>query len=259
MICNDKISKMDNDLENQMDLHSKGAIVIHKSSFDDLTTYKNSIELGQEFIDKWVSPFYMRIGHYYDNGWIEAVELISSEITEEITLKLLGDFNWRTRLVGGYFSAVKNYQNQIDVIGTHFLKSEVCCVGHIYALILAFYNNSKTINILETYLDYYLEKPELYFDQESALEAIVFLDEINETNLFQKFEKKWIKINLIRNELQKEQAIKLSALIEKKQGKQVSEQYLNQLLSKKKIKYKIDTEFIKTQVKILVDLQKKCT
>ena|SRR6218665_2167684 len=249
---------MGNGLENQMELHSKGAIVRHKSSFEDLTTYQNSAELNQEFIDKWVNPFYMRIGHYYDNGWIEEVELISSEITEVITLKLLGDFNWRTRLVGAYFSAVKNYQSQIEIIGTHFLKSEVCCVGHIYALILAFYNSDKTINILETYLDYYLEKPELYFDQESALEAIVYLDEINGTNLFEKFEKKWIKLNLMRNELEKEKAIKLSALIEKEQGKKISEEYLNQVLSKKKIKYKVDTNFIKTQIKIFLHLQKGC-
>ena len=200
----------------------------------------------------------MRIGHYYDEDWIEEVELISSEITEEITLKLLGDFNWRTRLVGAYFSAVKNYQNQIDIIGTHFLKSEVCCVGHIYALILAFYNNSKTINILETYLDYYLAKPELYFDQESALEAIVYLDEINKTNLFKKFKKSWIKLNFKRDELEKDRAIMISKIIETEQGKTASETYLKQILSDEKIVNKIDTEFIKTQIKKLSNLQKSC-
>ena len=250
---------MNNDLEKQMNLHSKGAIVRHKSSFEDLTTYQNGIELSQEFIDKWVNPFYMRIGHYYDNDWVAEVELISSEITEEITLKLLGDFNWRTRLVGAYFSAVKNYQNQIDIIGIHFLKSEVCCVGHIYALILAFYNSDKAINILETYLDYYLEKPELYFDQESALEAIVYLDEINKTSLLKKFNKNWIELNFKRNELEKDRATMISKIIETEQGKTASENYLKQILSDGNMDNKIDTEFIQTQIKILSELQKSCS
>lgn len=200
----------------------------------------------------------MRIGHYYDMGWVDEVFDISSEITEEVILKLLGDFNWRTRLVGAYFSAIKNYQSQIDIIGVHFLKSEVCCVGHIYALILAFYNSEKAIQLLEKYLDYYLEKPELYFDQESALEAIIYLDKINNTNLFQRFEKKWINLNKMRNELEKEKAINLSRFIEKEQGKQASEKYLKEVLSAKNKIKSIDTEYIKTQIQIIQNLQKLC-
>lgn len=249
---------MGDSLENQINLHSAGAIVQHKTPFENLVSYQNDTELTQEFIEKWVNPFYMRIGHYYDMGWVDEVFDISSEITEEVILKLLGDFNWRTRLVGAYFSAIKNYQSQIDIIGVHFLKSEVCCVGHIYALILAFYNSEKAIQLLEKYLDYYLEKPELYFDQESALEAIIYLDKINNTNLFQRFEKKWINLNKMRNELEKEKAINLSRFIEKEQGKQASEKYLKEVLSAKNKIKSIDTEYIKTQIQIIQNLQKLC-
>jgi hypothetical protein len=249
---------MNDNLENQINLHSAGAIVRHKTPFENLVSYRNDTELTQEFVEKWVNPFYMRIGHYSDTGWIDEIFDISSEITEEVTLKLLGDFNWRTRLVGAYFSAVKNYQSQIDIIGVHFLKSEVCCVGHIYALILAFYNSEKTIQFLEKYLDYYLEKPELYFDQESALEAIVYLDKINNTKLFEKLEKRWFEMNLKRNELQKDRAIMVSGIIEKEQGKQASEKYLKEVLSAKNKIKSIDTEYIKTQIQIIQDLQKFC-
>ncbi len=96
--------------------------------FEKLISHRNKSELNSDFIEKWVLPFYMSIGHYYDDSWIDNVINISKEITEEITLKLLGDFNWRSRLVGTYFSAVKNFQGQIDIIGYTFLKSELCCV-----------------------------------------------------------------------------------------------------------------------------------
>lgn len=249
---------MDDSLENQINLHSAGAIVQHKTPFENLVSYQNDTELTQEFIEKWVNPFYMRIGHYYDMGWVDEIFDISSEITEEITLKLLGDFNWRARLVGAYFSAVKNYQSQIDIIGVHFLKSEVCCVGHIYALTLAFYNSEKTIQFLEKYLDYYLEKPELYFDQKSALEAITYLDKINNTRLFENLEERWVKLNLKRNELQKDRAIMVSKIIEKEQGKNASEDYLKEILSAGNKIESIDTEYIKTQIQIIQNLQKLC-
>lgn len=98
----------------------------HQSPFDKVISHKNKSELSSDFVEKWVNPFYMSIGHHSDESWVENVINISNEITEEITLNLLGDFNWRTRLVGAYFSAVKNYQNQIDIIGVYFLKSVLC-------------------------------------------------------------------------------------------------------------------------------------
>lgn len=246
---------MDEDLKKQLELHSAGAIVRHQSSFEKLPSYKNSFELDTDFVEKWVNPFYMSIGHYYDDSWIDNVLNISKEITEEITLKLLGDFNWRTRLVGAYFSAVKNFQNQIDIIGVHFLKSEVCCVGHIYTLVLAFYNNEKANNYLHTYLNYYLSKPELYFDQESALESIVYLDKINGTNFYSEYSQKWDDLNIERNKIKTDNAFKMSKFIEKEQGKIEGEKYLNAILSSNNsYKQKVDTDFIETQVEILKNL-----
>jgi hypothetical protein len=154
---------MDKNLEEQIKLHSAGATVRHLSNFDDLKSYYNGFELSQEFINKWVVPFYMEIGNYYDDNWVEKVKLISNEITKEVTLTLLGDFNWRTRLVGAYFSAVKNYKEQIEIIGTHFLKSEVCCVGHIYSLVLASYNDEKNIKIFDRLFRLLLTKTRTLF------------------------------------------------------------------------------------------------
>lgn len=40
-------------------LHSAGAVVNHRSLFSGLDVPENSEELGEEFLEKWVFPFYM--------------------------------------------------------------------------------------------------------------------------------------------------------------------------------------------------------
>lgn len=189
---------MNEDFQNEMSLHSAGATVRHSSIFTHLESYRNNFLLSQEFIDQWVLPFYMKIRHP-SGSWAEEIKDLKGEITEEVTLNLLGDFNWRTRTVGAYLSAVKNYQNQIDIIGTHFLKSEVCYSGDLYALILAFYNNEKTMEYLDQYLTYYLQKPHLYFDQENVLETVAYLDQVNKTNHLLKYVDQWKNMTEYRN------------------------------------------------------------
>ncbi|MBU4537170.1 MAG: hypothetical protein KJ689_01155 [Bacteroidetes bacterium] len=250
---------MDANLNEEIRLHSAGATVRHKTNFDNLKSHNNNFELNQEFIDKWVNPFYMTIGNYNDNNWVESIKQIHEEITPEITLTLLGDFNWRTRLVGAYFSAIKDYKEQIEIIGTHFLKSEVCCVGHIYALVFAFYNNEKSIKYLTEYLDYYLQKPELYFDQESALEALSYIDTTNGTSYCEKFSQSWIKLQQDRQELSKLRAIEVSRIIEQQEGKEVAENYLKNINSiKSEVKMTFNIEYTTQQIEIMKELKKYC-
>lgn len=157
-------------------LHTAGAIMRHVSPFADQPSHRNTDALSADFIDKWVTPYYMEIGTHTDAEWILSIKEIKADISIEDCLALLGDFNWRTRLVGAYFAAVKGYMELIDIIGIHLLKSEVCCVGHIYALTLAYFNTEKSIEYLRKYLDYYLTRPDLYFDQKNVIEAMLFLD-----------------------------------------------------------------------------------
>ena len=153
--------------------------------FDHLPSHRNASALSKDFIDKWVIPYYMTLGKYgYD--WVDTVSVIEPEITKEITLQLLGDLNWRSRLVGAYFAAVKAFDDQIDIIGTHLLKSETCCVGHVYALTLAFFNKENANQYIDAYLNYYLTKPKLYFDQQIVMSASVYLDKVNSTSTFRK-------------------------------------------------------------------------
>lgn len=64
--------------------------------------------MDKEFVDKWVAPYCMSVANYGED-WIEPVKAIKPEISRDITLALLGELNWRMRLVGAYFSAVKKF------------------------------------------------------------------------------------------------------------------------------------------------------
>lgn len=241
---------MDKKTEEKLKLHSAGATIINHSPFDELVSHVNSTQLEAAFIKKWCVPFYMTIDRYYDLSWVEEIKKIKKEITPEITLQLLGDFNWRTRLVGAYFSAVKGFDEQIDIIGTHFLKSEVCCVGHIYALVLAFFNNEKSIRYLEGYLNYYLEKPELPFDQYDALEALFYLDKVNSTTNFKKHLLAWEKFQNKGIELSMKHAEFSLQYIE---GESNKEKFLKEF-SEMKVDLNIDTTFFEEKIRILKEL-----
>lgn len=220
---------MNNDFQEELNLHSAGAIIRHVSVFNHLESHQNNFQLSKEFTDKWVIPLYMKIRNTYDPSWVDYLLELKNELTEDVTLMLLGDFNWRTRIVGAYLSALKNYENQIHIIGVHLLKSEVCYAGDLYALVLAYYNTPETIEYLHKYLEYYLQKPELYFDQEAVLEAVAYLDVINKTNNLSKYLILWNKMLEERGKISELRKIQIAKIIEHQQNKESSEKYLKSL------------------------------
>jgi hypothetical protein len=172
--------------------HVAGQTFRHSSPFDSLTSHKNDSPVSNDFLKKWISPFYLQL-HHYDQKLIDSFVAVKNDITDDIISKALGDFNWRSRQTGAYFAAIKDKQNFIDIIGVHLLKSEVTFACKIYFVVFASFNTKKCIDYIETYLNYYLNKPDLFFDQREALEAIIYLDKVNETNLFSKYQDMWTK------------------------------------------------------------------
>lgn len=116
--------------------HSAGATVRHTGRFDELKTYKNKEDISQEFRNVWVLPYYMNLGAN-DSDWIKQIVSVKEQITDEIVLKNLGNFNWRSRSTGSFFASIKESVHFTDIIGTHLLKSEVCYAGKEYAKTLA--------------------------------------------------------------------------------------------------------------------------
>ena len=180
----------DDKLNEAIRLHSAGATVRHKSPFKELESYKNQIEIDQPFREKWVIPFYFDLQRN-DEEWINKIVGIYHEISDEIILKNLGDFDWRTRSTGAFFAAVKDKKEFIEIIGTHLIKSEVCYAGGTYAKVLAYFNDEKGNEYLERYLEYYLKQKNLYFDQGDVFQAVKYLDEINGTNNLGKYVNDW--------------------------------------------------------------------
>lgn len=178
-------------LQERAELHSAGAITIHRSPFHELQSHTNTEPISAAFTNQWAVPFYMEIARGGNWDWVDKVREVKPEVTRQVCLTLLGEFNWRTRLVGAYFAAVKDFSDQTDIIGVHLLKSEVCCVGHLYALVLAYFKTEKSINYLHRYLDYYLTKPALEFDQAKVLEALLYLDASHGTNHQQQHHSQW--------------------------------------------------------------------
>ena len=166
-------------------LHVAGATVRHTSPFENLAVYRNNFDLDQDFINKFVNPFYMNIpATDQDKKLIDELGKIKNEFTKDVVKKLLGDFNWRTRQTGAYFAAINDFKEFEDTIGTLLLKSEVTYAGTMYALVLASFNSKTGREYLTTYLDYYLTKLDLFFDQKQVLTAVKCLDEINGTSDF---------------------------------------------------------------------------
>ncbi|TSJ40154.1 DUF6000 family protein [Fluviicola chungangensis] len=193
-------------------LHSAGATIQHKSPFEDLISYTNETNLSQEFREEWVIPFYFELNNQSDE-WIKKMIELKPQINENIILQNLGDFDWRIRSTGSYFAGIKKAIQFQEIIGIHLLKSEVCYAGSEYAITLASFNTKRSVYYLNLYLEYYLTKPELYFDQGSVITALKYLDEINNTNNTEKHLKNWESLVIWRNEKQIENLNNLKKLI----------------------------------------------
>jgi hypothetical protein len=166
-----------NEEKEEIALHSSGATVRHHNPFESLEVPRNGDELSQELIDKYVVPFYMSDLSPSDEPSIHHFAEAAREIDSSIVKMLLGDFNWRTRIVGAYFAAINAYKEFEDIIGKHLLKSEVCYAGKGYCIALATFNNEIAKEYLTTYLNYYLDRRDLWFDQAEAFCALEYLDE----------------------------------------------------------------------------------
>jgi len=177
---------MDKRIKKQIELNSAGATVRHKSSFEELEHYSNEKKLEPDFIKKWCVPFYM----FHINNtaeFIEKIKPMKAELNTGIVKNLLGDFNWRTRIVGAYFSTIMELKEVEDIIGIHLLKSQVCYAGTGYCLTLASFNTKNGIEYLKKYLDYYLTQKHLHFDQRDAMSALKWTDQLNGTNEMEKY------------------------------------------------------------------------
>jgi hypothetical protein len=111
--------------------------VRHRNPFEDLEVPRNEFELSIEFIEQWVTPFYLDNLSILNTAAIASFVVATKKIDQTIVAKLLGDSNWRSRRAGALFSAIMNYKEFESIIGRSLLKSEVCYAGSAYCIALA--------------------------------------------------------------------------------------------------------------------------
>ena len=165
-----------NDQATEVALHVAGATSRSHNPFEQLAAYRNQEEPSDEFIDKWVMKFYMVSIARLDDQTFAAFVEAAREVTPDIVRQLLGDFDWRPRIVGAYFAAIKGYQELTDILGVQLLQSEVCYAGAGYALAFATFQSEQAQDYLKAYLDYYLKQPDLWYDQADVLAALHIID-----------------------------------------------------------------------------------
>lgn len=182
--------KMDDELRRQVELHSAGATVQHAGLYSDLEVPSSMNPLSDEIISKWIAPFYMW-GIRSPEQFIASYSPIRGEITVDLCRSLLVSFNWRPRIVAAYFAAIEKFTELEEHIGRLLLRSDVCYAGQGYALALGIFNTVGSIDFLKRYLDHYLKRNDLWFDQPDAMAALHFTDCLNGTSNFDDYLPLW--------------------------------------------------------------------
>ncbi|MEU8625190.1 DUF6000 family protein [Streptomyces sp. NPDC048669] len=99
----------------------------------------------------------------------------AATITDAELEALLG-YEWRSRLTAAWLIGVDRRDRFRERIGDLLLASEVCFSGSAYCFALARFGTHADAEILTAYLDHYLPRTDLRYDQPAALGALLRLD-----------------------------------------------------------------------------------
>lgn len=103
-----------------------------------------------------------------------------AESGEQITDRELGvllDADWRCRLTAGWLIGMDRRDRFRAAVGARLLESRVVFAGQGYCFALARLCTADDADILTAYLDNYLRKPDLRYDQDWAFGALRHIDE----------------------------------------------------------------------------------
>jgi hypothetical protein len=92
---------------------------------------------------------------------------------DEIATLLEG--SWRERRTAAWLVAVSRRTEFRERLGGLLLSSEVCCAGLAYCVALATFGTERDADLLAAYLDRYLCRPDLAYDQTVVMGALQFI------------------------------------------------------------------------------------
>ncbi|MGW6872486.1 DUF6000 family protein [Streptomyces xanthophaeus] len=128
-------------------------------------------------------PRYLELGsrRVLRPGWPHAERFTRHLIDDaaaitDAELEALLAYEWRSRLTAAWLIGVDRRTSFRERIGDLLLASEVCYSGGGYCFALARLGTHADAEILATYLDRYLPRTDLRYDQPEALGALLRLD-----------------------------------------------------------------------------------
>jgi hypothetical protein len=117
----------------------------------------------------------LRMAEPYRGTFVRELGEAAGDITPcELTVLLEG--GWRERKTAAWLLAVARRTEFRERLGELLLASEVCYAGTAYCVALATFGTPADADLLAAYLDRYLRRPDLYYDQPAAMGALLHLD-----------------------------------------------------------------------------------
>lgn len=101
-----------------------------------------------------------------------------AKAVSDAELTTLFEGSWRERRTAAWLAAVSRRDYFRERLGTLLLESEVCCAGGAYCVALASFGTARDADLLAAYLDRYLRRPDLAYDQPTAMGALAYTDSV---------------------------------------------------------------------------------
>ncbi|MER8115950.1 DUF6000 family protein [Streptomyces sp. NPDC094031] len=101
-----------------------------------------------------------------------------AKAVSDAELTALFEGSRRERRTAAWFAAVSRRDHFRERLGALLLESEVCCAGGAYCVAPASFGTVRDADLLAAYLDRYLRRPDLAYDQPRAMGALAYNDSV---------------------------------------------------------------------------------
>jgi hypothetical protein len=136
--------------------------------------------ISDALAEKLVVPYYLRLlGGAQQPGFASAVRQLQAavkDITDAEITALLDEWNWRTRLIGGWIVALTRRRQFVDRIAALLIESDLVYAGQGYCAAFGLIGDADCCRHLRMYLGEYLPPKGRIYDQVWAIGALTYAE-----------------------------------------------------------------------------------